>query len=331
MIFYYDKSSLDGCAATYLAAKYQFKDSMKEDKGQWSEEYIKLRFRSIELMRDSKKIREESDTLLENMVIYIIGTLGIRFNPKLGAALVGKGTRSITYWFSTDPNDSAYVNINKEFQPTSNDPSLKGLVSDTLGIFGGAALVGLVYAQLYGGICDRDQLWKKGEGKLNKAKKWIRLMSCTRGSGVQAEQAQCLKAALNAVPHQPYDTIWYRLDTDDSLCGKLLKEGERILSEKLKDSNKDESSSSDVARHRQDMQKTYSTVDEQSVRKKSKIFAFVLCLFFGCFGFHYFYVGKVGMGILYFFTFGLFGIGWLVDLMRIFVNSFQDADGNYLE
>ncbi|MBQ1259000.1 MAG: TM2 domain-containing protein [Clostridia bacterium] len=34
-------------------------------------------------------------------------------------------------------------------------------------------------------------------------------------------------------------------------------------------------------------------------------------------GGHKFYEGKIGMGILYIFTFGLFGIGLLVDLIVI--------------
>lgn len=49
------------------------------------------------------------------------------------------------------------------------------------------------------------------------------------------------------------------------------------------------------------------------VRMKNKWLAFILCLFFGYLGVHKFYEGKVGMGILYLFTMGLFGIGWLVD------------------
>lgn len=50
-----------------------------------------------------------------------------------------------------------------------------------------------------------------------------------------------------------------------------------------------------------------------SGRMKNKWVAFLLCLFFGCFGAHKFYEGKAGMGILYLFTSGLFFIGWLVD------------------
>ena len=50
---------------------------------------------------------------------------------------------------------------------------------------------------------------------------------------------------------------------------------------------------------------------------KDKWVAFFLCFFFGTFGAHRFYEGKMGTGLLYFFTFGLFGIGWFVDLIRI--------------
>lgn len=54
------------------------------------------------------------------------------------------------------------------------------------------------------------------------------------------------------------------------------------------------------------------------VRKPfDKWVAFVLCLFFGFFGAHKFYERKPGMGILYIFTVGLFGIGWFIDLIII--------------
>lgn len=45
--------------------------------------------------------------------------------------------------------------------------------------------------------------------------------------------------------------------------------------------------------------------------------AFLLCFFLGWLGAHKFYEGKAGLGILYIFTFGLFGIGWLIDIIII--------------
>lgn len=47
-----------------------------------------------------------------------------------------------------------------------------------------------------------------------------------------------------------------------------------------------------------------------------KSMGYILWLF-GFLGAHRFYYGKPGSGTLYFFTLGLFGIGWLVDLFLI--------------
>ncbi len=52
-------------------------------------------------------------------------------------------------------------------------------------------------------------------------------------------------------------------------------------------------------------------------KKCNKWVAFWLCFFLGIFGGHKFYEGKTGMGILYIFTAGLFGIGYLIDLVTI--------------
>lgn len=62
-------------------------------------------------------------------------------------------------------------------------------------------------------------------------------------------------------------------------------------------------------------------------RYKSKWTAFFLCLFAGFLGVHRFYVGKTGSGILFFFTVGLFGIGWIVDLIAILSDGFRDKFG----
>ena len=51
--------------------------------------------------------------------------------------------------------------------------------------------------------------------------------------------------------------------------------------------------------------------------EKNKWVAFFLCLFLGVFGAHKFYEGKIGMGIVYLFTVGLFGIGLIIDFISI--------------
>ena len=64
--------------------------------------------------------------------------------------------------------------------------------------------------------------------------------------------------------------------------------------------------------------------------QKSRIVALILCFFFGVGGFHRFYVGKIGTGLLWLFTFGFFGIGWIVDLISLIFGGFRDANGQPL-
>ena len=53
------------------------------------------------------------------------------------------------------------------------------------------------------------------------------------------------------------------------------------------------------------------------VKLCNKWVAFVLCFFFGILGVHRFYEGRTLSGILFLFTAGIFGIGWLYDCIRI--------------
>jgi hypothetical protein len=62
---------------------------------------------------------------------------------------------------------------------------------------------------------------------------------------------------------------------------------------------------------------------------KSQIVAFILCLLIGALGIHRFYLGHIGVGILYLLTAGLCGIGILVDLILILTGSLKPKDGEY--
>ncbi len=63
---------------------------------------------------------------------------------------------------------------------------------------------------------------------------------------------------------------------------------------------------------------------------KTMIGTFLLCFFFGLSGFHHFFNGRILRGFLYFFTVGLFGIGWLYDLIKIICGKFKDSSGRYI-
>ena len=63
---------------------------------------------------------------------------------------------------------------------------------------------------------------------------------------------------------------------------------------------------------------------------KSKMVTLILCIFLGYFGVHRFYTGKIGTGIIYLFTAGIFGIGWIVDIITIAVGSYRDGNNRPL-
>jgi hypothetical protein len=77
----------------------------------------------------------------------------------------------------------------------------------------------------------------------------------------------------------------------------------------------------------------YAPYDERSgyyseaVSDRNKTILLLLCLFAGVLGVHRFYAGKIGTGILYLLTWGLFGIGSLVDTITIICGGFTDGDG----
>lgn len=52
-----------------------------------------------------------------------------------------------------------------------------------------------------------------------------------------------------------------------------------------------------------------------------------LCIFFGYLGIHRFYVGKWGTGLIWIFTGGISGLGYIYDLIIIILGSFEDKEG----
>ena len=68
-----------------------------------------------------------------------------------------------------------------------------------------------------------------------------------------------------------------------------------------------------------------------NVSDKSLAAAAILCFFFGFFGVHRFYAGKVGSGIAMVFTLGGFGIWVFADFISILAGSFKDIENKLIK
>ncbi len=86
----------------------------------------------------------------------------------------------------------------------------------------------------------------------------------------------------------------------------------------------------DVLKMLEDEAKQTKSVDKIEVSNKSRLVAFLLCYMFGMFGAHRFYVGKKVTAVLYILTMGLFGIGLLVDILKIILGKFKDVEDNLI-
>lgn len=69
----------------------------------------------------------------------------------------------------------------------------------------------------------------------------------------------------------------------------------------------------------------------RGISSKNKWIALFLCIFLGVFGAHRFYVGKIGTGVVFLFTLGVFGIGWIADIINISIGNFSDQLGRFIQ
>lgn len=72
-----------------------------------------------------------------------------------------------------------------------------------------------------------------------------------------------------------------------------------------------------------------NTSSSSNPTNKSLVITVVLWFFLGLLGFHRFYLGHIGMGILYLLTGGLCGIGWLIDGILILTGGLKPKNGGY--
>ena len=64
--------------------------------------------------------------------------------------------------------------------------------------------------------------------------------------------------------------------------------------------------------------------------EKSGVVFLILMLCVGYLGIHKFMVGNTTMGIVYILTWGLFGIGTIIDIINLLTGKYLDADGKVI-
>lgn len=74
----------------------------------------------------------------------------------------------------------------------------------------------------------------------------------------------------------------------------------------------------------------FTPTSARETSQKSRTIALLLCIFFGYLGIHRFYVGKKGTGVIWMFTAGVVGLGWIIDLVTIAIGGFYDSTGDVL-
>lgn len=60
--------------------------------------------------------------------------------------------------------------------------------------------------------------------------------------------------------------------------------------------------------------------ENKEKQKKDIIIQLIICILLGVIGGHKFYKGNIKMGVLYLFTGGLLGIGWIIDIIKLINN-----------
>lgn len=100
------------------------------------------------------------------------------------------------------------------------------------------------------------------------------------------------------------------------------------------ESAKSDADSNPTERHIHDSGKALadepSTDDPPRARMAALVLSLVPLAMMPMCGLHRFYVGKIFSGVLYMATFGLFGIGQLIDVILIALGEFRDAEGRLL-
>ena len=129
---------------------------------------------------------------------------------------------------------------------------------------------------------------------------------------------------LTPVTTKKINTI--NLNENNNVNIKALKEVKNnIFNNKTLEEEKIELTSSN--KHNKKVKKAVKKIvksgNNAPLTGDEKLIAIILLVFLGVFGAHRFYLGDIGMGVLYLLTAGLCGIGVLIDLIKLLTDKME--------
>ena len=108
---------------------------------------------------------------------------------------------------------------------------------------------------------------------------------------------------------------------------ELDKVNTKTINKKISSSNFKNLKKKNLLRKHKEIKNPYSSIDDEN--EYSWIVALILCILVGVLGIHRFYLGHIGIGVLYLLTGGLCGIGVLIDFILLFTGGLKPKNGNY--
>lgn len=135
----------------------------------------------------------------------------------------------------------------------------------------------------------------------------IKCPECGKEISDKAESCPCCGAPIKMKNKKFCQHCGEQIDIECVVCPKCGKQVDKLKDDKIIINNSASSSASAAS--------SANITNISRGKPKNKWIAFFLCLFTIC-G-HKFYEGKIGMGVLYLLTCGLFMIGWIIDLVSI--------------
>jgi TM2 domain-containing membrane protein YozV len=165
----------------------------------------------------------------------------------------------------------------------------------------------------------------------------VNLQSEKLMSGQQISKANIEKQQMNQI-NVPVNgsALTYGMKSDKismiektSVTGKSFTRGFYHKTASVRPDQIGNGSTVKVADKNTDSKKAPQVAHKKSGSGKSQLIALLLCIFVGGLGIHRFYLGYIGIGILELLTAGVFGILWLIDLIRIITGDLKPKDGEY--